>query len=309
MNDNKAIQSSQEEIDLIEIFTLLWDKKFLIASVTTFFAIVSVFYALSIPNKYSSSSLLAPSSENESLSSNLSQFSSIAGFAGINIPNEKGSKTEEAKERIKSFDFFKDYFLPVIGLEDLMAVKNWKMKSNTIIYDDDIFDVKNNKWVREVDYPLQATPSQQEAYTKYIEILKLSTDNETGFVSLSIIHESPFVAKKWVDLIILNINESMREIDKRNAEKSIDFLNQTSNTTPIMSIQEAISSLLEIQMQTLMLASSNEEYVFKIIDSPRVPEIESSPNRAIICIIGTLSGFFLSLIYIFFGHFIKTSRM
>ena len=100
----------------------------------------------------------------------------------------------------------------------------------------------------------------------------------------------------------------MREIDKKNAEKSINFLKETSKTTSIKSIQEAISKLLEIQMQTLMLASSNEEYIFKVIDSPRIPEIKSSPDRALICIIGTLLGLFLSSIFVLIKHYLKSSR-
>lgn len=308
MIENKELINKQEEIDLSEIFLLIWDYKIFIAFVTSFFAIGSIIYSLSIPNKYNSFALLAASSEKESLASNIGQFSGLAGLAGINLPSDNGSKSEEAKERIKSFDFFKDYFLPFIKLEDLMAVKEWKIESDTIIYDESIFDVESNKWVRKVDYPKQATPSQQESYTKYLEILKLSTNNETGFISLSIIHESPFVANQWVDLIILNINNSMREIDKKNAEKSINFLNETSKTTSIKSIQEAISKLLEIQMQTLMLASSNEEYVFKVIDSPRIPEIKSSPDRALICIIGTLLGLFLSSIFVLIKYYLKSSR-
>ena len=58
-------------------------------------------------------------------------------------------------------------------------------------------------------------------------------------------------------------------------------------------------------MQILMLASSNEAYVFKAIDSPFVPEKKSSPRRALICIIGTLIGAILSLIIVFSQYYRK----
>ena len=47
-----------------------------------------------------------------------------------------------------------------------------------------------------------------------------------------------------------------------------------------------------------MLASANEDYVFKIIDSPLIPEEKSKPSRALICIFGTILGAFINLIII-----------
>ena len=48
-------------------------------------------------------------------------------------------------------------------------------------------------------------------------------------------------------------------------------------------------------MQTLMLASSNEAYVFKTLDSQISQEYRSEPNRALICILGSLLGFMISV--------------
>ena len=58
-------------------------------------------------------------------------------------------------------------------------------------------------------------------------------------------------------------------------------------------------------MQTLMLASTNKAYVFKVLDSPIVPEIKSGPIRSIICVIGTLIGGALSLLIVFIQHYRK----
>ena len=53
----------------------------------------------------------------------------------------------------------------------------------------------------------------------------------TGLVYLSMKHKSPVVAQNWVDTIIYNINECMREIDKQDAQNSIDFLNESLKNT------------------------------------------------------------------------------
>ena len=94
----------------------------------------------------------------------------------------------------------------------------------------------------------------------------------------------------------------MIDIDKEIAQKSLDYLNKSSAETSNQYLKDSISYLMQSQMNTLMLASSNDDYVYKIIDSPIVPELKIKPNRAIICVLGTFIGFVISLFFIFFQY-------
>tara|TARA_B100000927_G_C16443308_1_gene460681 strand:+ start:176 stop:1090 length:915 start_codon:yes stop_codon:yes gene_type:complete len=302
MSENNIVDIFDDDIDLKSLFKIIWDRKFFIASLTSLAAILSVIYALSLPNIYTSKSLLAPTSQDESLSSQLSGLSGLAGLAGVSLPTGTISNSQIAVKRIESFEFFSKYFLPNIKLENLMAAKEWDSKGNSIIYDSSTFDNNTNKWIGAYK------PSEQKAFKEYKRILRISQEELTGLVYLSVDHKSPEIAKKWVDIIIYNINESMREIDKLDAQNSIDFLKQSSQTVSIQSIKEVVSKLLERQMQTLMLASSNKAYVFKTINSPIVPEDKSGPSRAIICILGTVLGGIMSILFVLFQNFRKLSR-
>jgi len=299
MNENNNSNSLDNEIDLAELFSIIWNKKLFISIFTSIAALISVLYALYLPNIYTSSSLLAPTTEDNSLSSQLGSFSGLAGLAGVSLPAGNISNSQIAVKRIESFEFFSKYFLPNIKLEDLMAVDEWDAKNNTVVYDDSEFNSTSNEWSRK--------PSDQKAYKEYKRALSISQEELTGLVYLSMKHKSPVVAQNWVDTIIYNINECMREIDKQDAQNSIDFLNESLKNTNSQSIKVVFAKLMESQMQTLMLASSNEAYVFKTINSPIVPEDKSSPSRALICILGTLLGGILSILIVLFRNFIKTS--
>lgn len=286
----------KNEIDLKELFKVIWLKKYIILIFTAISSFVSIYYSLSIPNFYSSSALLAPISKDESLTNQLGQYSGIASLAGIGLGSDANLKNQEAIERIQSYDFFQNHFLPYIRLENLMAVKEWIPEKNKIIYDDKLFNSNTSKWVISKEGLKNQEPSFQDAYFVYKDILDIISAR--GFITISIEHQSPYIAKKWVDTIVLNINESMRSLDINSAQKSIDFLNELSSQTNVQSIKEVISKLLETQMQTLMLASSNDAYVFKIIDSPIVPEKKSGPQRKFILIIGTILGGLTSVIIV-----------
>ena len=60
--DNQSVTTNDydDEIDLRELFGVLWSGKIKIIVITVIFAVGSVFYALSIPNQYKATALLAP---------------------------------------------------------------------------------------------------------------------------------------------------------------------------------------------------------------------------------------------------------
>ena len=82
----------------------------------------------------------------------------------------------------------------------------------------------------------------------------------------------------------------MRKVDADQAQRSILYLNEVIETTNVQSIKEVVAKLLEDQMQTLMLTSSNKFYIFKVVEFPIAQEIKSKPNRAMICILERLLG-------------------
>lgn len=290
--------SYNDEIDLVEVSLYLWSKKKLIIFITLISAILSIIFSLSLPNIYKSHALLAPTSMQDSLKSRLGNFASLGSIAGVQLPNEF-SVSQEAVARINSFNFFSKNILPNIKLEDIMAVKEWMPKENILIYNKKIYDIENNRWIREVSFPKKIIPSEQEAYIVFKEMLSISEDTKTSFVSISIEHKSPIIAFQWLNIIIKEINESMRMIEVQRAQDSIAYLNEKAKSTTVQSTKDAISNLLQDQIQTLMITSANnEEYVFKVIELPIISEQKSKPSRALICILGTIFGGILSLVVV-----------
>ena len=195
-----------DEIDLRELFQVLWEGKALITMVTGLAAIVSVAVALSMPNIYQSTAILAPKSDGGTggLSRLASQYGGLASLAGINLGGLGGdgmSKPAIALEKMKSLSFFKQHLYEDL-LVDLMAVESWDPSTRQLMYDDEIYDSASSKWLREVDPPRQAQPSDQEAHEAFLELLSISEDKQTGLISVSVEHESPDIAKQWVELMV-----------------------------------------------------------------------------------------------------------
>jgi capsular polysaccharide biosynthesis protein len=299
--------SKKENIDLIDLLKFFWKDKYKILSITILIAAGSLFYSISLPNIYTSSVTLAPNSEDKSMPS-LGSYSALAGIAGIGIPGESGSKSAEAIERLQSLEFFEKHFLPNINLEDIYAVRSWNSVTDDIEYDNSLFNSNENIWVRKVDPPFKSKPSTQEAYKIYRDIFSLSEDKKTKFVILSIKHQSANLANEWLKIIVKNINESMRYLDQKRAKDAINFLNNEAQITKLSELNNAIGELLESQMQTLMVTSISEEYVYKVLRASYASETKSSPNRFSILFLSIFLGIILGFLFSIFNY-IKFKRL
>tara|TARA_B100000787_G_C16159353_1_gene280614 strand:- start:334 stop:1284 length:951 start_codon:yes stop_codon:yes gene_type:complete len=305
-HNSKHSEDFDDEIDLRELFYVLLGGKWIIISLTAFVSIIGVIYSLSLPNIYTSRALLTPVTSSSSFSGALQGYSAIAGMAGINLSSGGGSESNSVKaiHKLSSLSFFENNILKNIFLPDLMAVESYNYATNTLTYDQSIYNKKSNAWVRDYSYPRKQIPSAQESFYVFIsEHLSISEDAKTGFITISIRHQSPFVAKQWTELVINEVNTFYRQRDKSESEKAVNYLNQKISMTGLSEIKQVIAQLLQEETKKLTLIEANEFYVFEYIDPPFVKEQKSEPRRSLICILSALLGGMLSIFLVLIKHY------
>lgn len=296
----------ENEIDLKELFHVLFKGKWIIVSITSLFSIIGVIYSLSLPNIYESKALLVPINPSDNISGAIGPYGSLAGFAGFNVLSARiEGNSAKAVRKISSLSFFENNILPNIQLQNLMAVESWDPSSNKITYDKNIYDINSNKWVREYAYPRKQIPSSQESYAVYnSQHLNLVEDKKTGFITLSIKHRSPFLAKKWAELVVSEVNDFYRQKDKIESEKASRYLNSQISITSLSEIKQVLAQLLQEETKKLMLIEANEFYVFDYVDPPAIMEKKSEPSRALICILIAFLGGTLSILLVLVRRYI-----
>lgn len=226
-------------------------------------------------------------------------------MAGINLGGGGGvDKTQMAIEVMKSRQFTSQFIKTHHILPDLMALKKWNLNDNTLVYDDELYDITHKKWLREVKAPYKAEPSMQEAYKEFTDIISVSSAKDTGMVTVSIEHLSPVIAQQWVTWLVQDINKVMKERDVAEANRSTAFLTKQIALTNVADIRSVLYKLIEEQAKTIMFAEVRDEYVFKTIDPAVVAEEKSGPKRALICVLGTLLGAMLAVMIILIRHFV-----
>lgn len=299
-----SMRAENEEIDLLELWQAIWQRKRMISLIAAFFTAIAVGVALLLPNIYTSTATLAPSEEQQGggLSALASQFGGLASLAGVSLGNGKADKTTIAVEIANSRQFMtrfvRDHHLEVA----LMAASSMDKKTKELVIDDDLFDVKTQRWVRKVKEGKSIEPTDWELYKVVNKIISVTQDKKSGFVTINIDYYSPEMAKQWVDWFVTDLNNFMRKRDQIDAKRNITYLKQQLEKTAVADMQTVFYQLIEQQTKTLMLSEVNPEYVFKTLDPAVVAEEKTKPKRALIVILGAVVGGMFGVLFALIQH-------
>lgn len=284
--DNTVQVNTQDEITFMQGISFIKKKLKSIIVFTSVICFFSIIYALLQPNIYRSSGIYEIANSNESSSPAETQgLSSIAGAVGVSLVKPSSNKSDVIIETIKS----KGFLMHLLNIEgvfpNLFAIDYYDPESKKIIYDQSIYS--KNKWTNDV-------PSIHEAHLVYEKSLAIRRDNKDGFIYIHFDHQSPYFAKEFLSIIVSETNSTMRAKAAKESSKSIEFLTKEFSQTNWLEIRNSISSLLQKQFETQMIANVREEYALKPIESPFVEEDKFSPSRLSIVLWWTLGSLIIS---------------
>jgi uncharacterized protein involved in exopolysaccharide biosynthesis len=288
------------EIDLSVLMRAIWSEKIIIMFITFIFTISSIVFALSKSDIYKATVLLAPASSDSAggIGALAGQFGGLASLAGISLGSGGADKTALALQILKSRAFLEAFIIKHDLLLPLMAGDDWDRVNNVLLFNDEDYDLTNNKWIRDVSFPKTVIPSKWEAYQELLNIISTSQDKSTSLVTINVEFYSPQLAKKWLGWLVADVNDTMRDTDEREAQASITYLTKQLENTEVSAMETVFYQLIEEQTKNMMLTKVSAEYVLKTIDPAQVPEQKEGPERLLIIVLGTLLGCLSSLLIV-----------
>ena len=291
-------QAFEDEITIREIVSVLWNGKFIIFSITAFFAITAIIVSLSLTNHYTSESLLISRDKQESGM----DLSGLASLAGVDISSQ-GASLNKVIDIIQSREFVKRLISYDDVLPSTMAAKSYDLSTKKLSFDPELYDDASQTWVRDAPANRGVVPSHIETHKEYSEIISITKDRLTGHVSIKVEHISPVFAYDLLSLVIEEANNVYREIDIDGASRALTYLNQELSASPQLELKKSITNLMEVQLETKMMASIHDDYVLMTLEPPFIPERKSGPVRSLIVILSTISGGLLSLMVVLFRRY------
>ena len=286
----------RKEIELRQIGQLVWAYKWLVLVITAAFSIGALWLAFYLPNEYTATAVLEPASSTggvSGLEKLAGAFGSIAGLGNLNLTSStEADRPMEAMALLKNqgflVGFIRKYHLEV----PVYAATGWDPKSNRLIIDPRLYDVKEQKWVGKFKTPegIAAQPTAWDLYHALQHRITVSQDKDNNLITLNVEYYSPYIAKQWADELIHELNTTFVMQDRAQASKSIEYLDNELSKTQVDEVQSFLYLMLEQQTQKLMLTKVSNGYVFATLVPADVPDKKSSPKRLLILVLGTILG-------------------
>jgi len=285
------LAAADDEIDLIELWRVVWAGRKLILAMTFCAALAAIGFSLRMPDIYHAEVLLAPIGNEGSKGglSSLGGLGGLAAMAGVSMPGGGDVETNLAVLRSREFltQFVKDKALMPILFAD-----GW--------------DPQKKGW-KEVDPEEQ--PGPWDAYRLLTgSVMQASQDKKTSLVTVSAEWTDPALAADWANALVARLNDYLRQQAIVRSENNLKYLNQALETVRVIDMRRTLYSLISDEQNKAMLANTQEEYAFRIIDQASVPDQKSKPKRSMIVILATMTGGMLAIFSVFFLHWLRRQK-
>jgi uncharacterized protein involved in exopolysaccharide biosynthesis len=278
VEERRQPSGEEETIDLGVYFAVLRRQWWKIALLSLVVGVITLIVMLRVPNSYKATAVITPAGD-EGIQSNVSYLSAL----GISKPG----KAEDLETLLKS----NDLTVRVFQKHDL-----WPIVSP------DRFDPKTGKFKSGggglFGKPQEAkTPTDWDAIRAAKGRLVISLNKKNGTLSLSF--ESPS-AESSAQIVRYYLDEAKSRLQEEafeRAGKNKKFIEEQIGRTVDALTRDRLYSMYGQEVEREMLARNRDQFGFRTIDSPRVPDRKSGPGRGRAAVAATLFCGFLFAIY------------
>ena len=123
-------------------------------------------------------------------------------------------------------------------------------------------------------------------------------------ITISAESDDPVFAANLVNYFLTTLNNHMSNEAKRVAAINKQYLEDQLLKTADPLIKQKLYNMIAQQVETSMMAEVKENFCFKIIDPPRVPDEKIKPQRSIMVVSSFLVSLFLGVVIVFFLEFL-----
>lgn len=269
-------------LDLIGLCSLVWSCKWVVALIVVVCVSGGVVFVITATPVYRAEVLLAPnqSGQRSGVSGGLGGLSGLASVAGLSIgaPRDAVQSVATLQSLIFVEGFIEEHdLLPVLFASD--------------------WDKESSSWRGNPD----EWPTLADGVNFFAaDVRDVDEDLDTGLVTLSIEWTDPVIAAEWANQLVIRVNDVLQARDLDNSERRLEYLSDALQEANLVGLRNAIVNVIEEQIQTRMLAQSEEEYAFRVIDPARVATRQFFPDKSRVVLasacFGVLLGMFWSLL-------------
>jgi len=141
-------------------------------------------------------------------------------------------------------------------------------------------------------------PGDWDAIREAKKRLKIYTNKKAGILVISIESHSAEGSANMVRHYLEEAKDRLQEEAFERASRNKKFIEEQISRTVDPVTRDRLYSLYGQEVEREMMARNREQFGFKIIDTPRVPDRKAGPHRALISLLAAVLSFVVSPIFL-----------
>ena len=299
---NPPVCYEEDEIDLRELFAMVWKHKFFIAIFVFIVTSLAIVYVLAKPNEYKIYTVLAPQEKSKGVS--LGGLGALASIAGVNIGGASGVTPDVAfKELLENYTFMKD-FIGKNGFDKLLLSPKLQEGYIFALGYDGIYKLFHS----------QKTVSKKitlfDIYKNIKKSFSIDKDKKSGLITISFIHPNREFAYNILQMFLDDATKFLIERNMRDINAQIQKYQNELQKTHNIELKSELAKLISSLIKQKVYINTSKYYKVKVVTDPYIPDPKdkAKPKRGLIVIVAFITSFILAIFLVFFIEFIKNTK-
>jgi len=254
-------------------FLRIWWK---VSLVSLCIGVLTLLWTLRMPNIYRGRAVITPVSDENRQNAALTALASFGMMVGA------PTKVEDLESLFGSYDLA----VRVFGRNDLWPIvlgegydpKTGRMKQGAL----------DRLLGRERE---PKAPGDWDAIRAAMRNLKVSVNRKAGTLSVFFDSPSPEGSAEIIRRFLEEAKTRLQEEALARSTRNKKFIEEQISQTQDPMIRDRLYSLLAQELEREMMAKNREQFGFRIVDVPRVPDRKVGPKRAVLSMIATILSF------------------
>jgi uncharacterized protein involved in exopolysaccharide biosynthesis len=308
----------EDEIDLLELWRVVWKRRRLIARIVLAGVLLTAVVSLFMTNIYQSEAVITPvetKSGGGGMSALMSQMGGMGGLIGL----PESSSTVEIglllESKVLRKKVIQDYhLLPVL------FPKQWDEKKKMWKKKDSGWSLNPLFWISKLmaaakpadkkkTKKIEGIPDEMDGLRALDKLVQINKNMKDNFITISVQFDDPEIAAALVGYFLAALNDHMSLETRRVATINKKYLEEQLVYTTDPFIQQKIYIMIAQQIETSMMAAVKENFAFKIIDPPVVPDKKIKPKRAQMVVLSFVVFLFLAVFVVFILEYLEKNNV
>ncbi len=205
----------RREIDLLELWNILWAKKVRLIKWGFIGAVTGIVIAFSIPKEYSTEVLLAPEGKQASL---VGTAGTLASLMGLNTPSEDGVNYMLYPDVIYSSPFLMEFAPMVVEYKKQKITMEQYMTeeisspwwSHIIALPGMVLSLFESEEEGDEVKTFENSPKLQQKFTKALKArINVELDEDNGTITINTTFQDPYITQVIADSIVVKLQRYM----------------------------------------------------------------------------------------------------